>query len=330
MISVCRSTMLKDEKKLFNVEAIKLAPQSIKRKMEQRFPKLLSAIIGIYHTDIPYTIWRCTKIQDEEDFKKLLPLLACASSNAKVFSKACNTYLRRKTETLKLSGTLLSLTDSKTINAALSKIIGSDWTYLLKQKESFDELKDEEEQKLFIMGSVQAKKPDSDAVLEKFLQTSVARKVSNKNKYPSIEARQEYLKSKFQEFKFSDQVESNDDEDTEFDELVEPQRKKPRISLKRCNKQSCKQFKTDPLVQKFIQKLDDSNMITAFACIMKNFNAACTACLSEICSVKEDDFDENGVLNVEKVMEKLPFVESDESSTSPLSDSDESSISLPD
>uniref|UniRef100_A0A914QF41 Uncharacterized protein n=1 Tax=Panagrolaimus davidi TaxID=227884 RepID=A0A914QF41_9BILA len=284
-ISLCRKLMMEDDENIFGTEKIKVAKQKQTRILEQQLPKLFQKKINVHYSEIPVTIWRCTLIEDEEDFKKMLPLLEYVSTNAKYFSIVCNAYVRRRAATLKFA----QIPTSKYENIKdfakkfYENVKGHDWQYLLKQKEAYNFDEDEQKQKSFIMGFEESKKEESDKKLEEFLSSKIASRVSNKKIYTSIQKRQIYLQSKFRKWNSGNYQLSivNNNNETRTSS-----RKKSRYSI--CNKKNCQQFKKDQMIEsikRIAQNLkNDPSLHAAFESLLQNQkNGACSACIEEIC-----------------------------------------------
>uniref|UniRef100_A0A914QAY0 Uncharacterized protein n=1 Tax=Panagrolaimus davidi TaxID=227884 RepID=A0A914QAY0_9BILA len=172
---------MEDDENIFGIEKIKVAKQKQTRILEQQLPKLFQKVINVHYSEIPFTIWRCTLIEDEDNFKRMLPLLEYVSTNANYFSIVCNAYVRRRVATLKFA----QIPTSKYENIKdfakkfYENVKGNDWQYLLKQKEAYNFDEDEQKQKSFIMGFEESKKEESDKKLEEFLSSKIASRVSN-------------------------------------------------------------------------------------------------------------------------------------------------------
>uniref|UniRef100_A0AC35F8S8 Uncharacterized protein n=1 Tax=Panagrolaimus sp. PS1159 TaxID=55785 RepID=A0AC35F8S8_9BILA len=280
---------MEDDETIFEIEKLKNARQKQKEILEQQLPKLFQKKINVHYSEIPFTIWRCTLIEDEEDFKKMLPLLGYVSTNSKYFAIVCNAFCRRRAATLKFAEQPTTIYENlkdfaKKFN---ENVKGRDWHYILKQKDAYNFDEPEQQQKSFIMGFKEFKKEESDKKLEEFLSSKMAKCVSDKSKYTSIQKRQIFLQSKFLIWKSRNDQLSTVNSDNE---KSAPSRKKSRYSNV-CNKKNCQQFKKNQMVEnikRIVQNLNnDPSLRATFESLLQNQkNGACVECIEEICKVE--------------------------------------------
>uniref|UniRef100_A0A914QU52 Uncharacterized protein n=1 Tax=Panagrolaimus davidi TaxID=227884 RepID=A0A914QU52_9BILA len=77
-------------------------------------------------------------------------------------------------------------------------LAGKDWDFILKERNIWHPLYNEDKHLRLIMGNWYPNVGDKDSCMEKFLQSSFAKGVSNYKRYPDPKSKRKYLKGQFE------------------------------------------------------------------------------------------------------------------------------------